>query len=152
MRAVVQRVTEARVRVGDRVTGEIGHGLLVLLGIGKDDDAEDVRYVAGKLRDIRVFEGDTGKGMDRSVSDVGGSVLVVSQFTLYGEVRKGRRPSFDGAAPPERARALYEQVVSELRAAGVAVATGEFQAAMRVELVNDGPVTILIDSSLQRGG
>ena len=150
MRAVVQRVTEARVRVGDRVTGEIGPGLLVLLGVGKDDGPEDVRYVAGKVRDIRVFEGEQGKGMDRSVRDVGGAVLVVSQFTLYGDVRKGRRPSFDSAAPPERAKTLYEDVVADLRAGGVPVATGEFQAMMSVELVNDGPVTILIDSQRQR--
>ena len=146
VRAVVQRVTEARVHVGDRVTGEIGAGLLVLLGVGKDDGPEDVKYVAGKVRDIRVFEGEQGKGMDRSVADIGGAVLVVSQFTLYGDVRKGRRPSFDSAAPPERAKALYEDVVADLRARGVPVATGEFQAMMRVELVNDGPVTILIDS------
>ena len=146
MRAVVQRVTEARVRVGDRLTGEIGRGLMVLLGVGKDDGSEDVKYVAGKIRDIRVFEGDEGKGMDRSVADIGGGVLVVSQFTLYGDVRKGRRPSFDGAAPPEHAKALYEKVVAELRAGGLLVATGEFQAMMHVELVNDGPVTILIDS------
>ena len=146
MRAVVQRVTEARVRVGDRVTGEIGQGLLVLLGVGKDDGPEDVKYVAGKVRDIRVFEGEQGKGMDRSVSDIGGAVLVVSQFTLYGDVRKGRRPSFDSAAPPERAKALYEDLVAELRALEVPVATGEFQAMMRVELINDGPVTLLIDS------
>jgi D-tyrosyl-tRNA(Tyr) deacylase len=149
VRAVVQRVTEARVRVGDHVTGEIGPGLLVLLGVGKDDGPEDVRYVAGKVRDIRVFEGDQGKGMDRSVSDIGGAVLVVSQFTLYGDVRKGRRPSFDGAAAPERAKLLYEDVVADLRAGGLPVATGEFQAMMRVELVNDGPVTILIDSQRQ---
>jgi D-aminoacyl-tRNA deacylase len=146
VRAVVQRVTEARVHVGDRVTGEIGRGLLVLLGVGKDDGPEDVKYVAGKIRDIRVFEGEQGKGMDRSVCDIGGGVLVVSQFTLYGDVRKGRRPSFDSAAPPERAKALYEDVVAELRSGHVPVATGEFQAMMRVELVNDGPVTILIDS------
>jgi D-tyrosyl-tRNA(Tyr) deacylase len=146
VRAVVQRVTEARVRVGDRVTGEIAQGLVVLLGVGRDDGSEDVRYVAGKIRDIRLFDGEGGRGMDRSVLDVGGAVLVVSQFTLYGDVRKGRRPSFDRAAPPEAARALYEDLVRELRAAQVPVATGEFQAMMRVELVNDGPVTILIDS------
>jgi D-aminoacyl-tRNA deacylase len=146
VRAVVQRVIEARVRVGERVTGEIGEGLLVLLGVGKDDGPDDVKYVAGKVRDIRVFQGDQGKGMDRSVSDIGGGVLVVSQFTLYGDVRKGRRPSFDSAALPERAKALYEEVVKELRAGGLPVETGEFQAMMRVELVNDGPVTILIDS------
>jgi D-tyrosyl-tRNA(Tyr) deacylase len=149
VRAVVQRVTGARVRVGDRVTGEIAHGLLVLLGVGRDDGPADVKYVAGKIRDIRVFEGENGKGMDRSVMDVDGSVLVVSQFTLYGDVRKGRRPAFDAAAPPETARALYEDLVRELRATQVPVATGEFQAMMRVELVNDGPVTILIDSKRQ---
>ena len=146
MRAVIQRVTEARVRVGDRVTGEIARGLLVLLGVARDDGPADVTYVAGKIRDIRVFEGEDGKGMDRSVVDVGGAVLVVSQFTLYGDVRKGRRPSFDAAAPPDTARALYDDLVRELRATQVPVATGEFQAMMRVELVNDGPVTILIDS------
>ena len=116
MRAVVQRVTSARVRVGDRVVGEIGRGLLVLLGVGRDDTAADVRYIAGKIRDLRVFEGDAGKPMDRSVADVGGGVLVVSQFTLYGDIRKGRRPSFDEAAPPERRARLYEDVVRELRA------------------------------------
>jgi D-tyrosyl-tRNA(Tyr) deacylase len=147
VRAVVQRVTEARVRVGDRVTGEIGRGLLVLLGVGKDDGADDVKYVAAKIRDIRVFEGEAEKPMDRSVVDVGGAVLVVSQFTLYGDVRKGRRPSFDAAAAPDAARALYEDLVRELRAVPLPVATGEFQAMMRVELVNDGPVTILIDST-----
>ena len=152
MRAVVQRVTEARVRVGDRITGEIAHGLLVLLGVGKDDGPEDVKYVAGKIRDIRVFDGEQGKGMDRSVAEAGGAVLVVSQFTLYGDVRKGRRPSFDAAAPPERARALYEAVVSDLRGARLRVATGEFQAMMHVELVNDGPVTILIDSKRPSAG
>jgi D-tyrosyl-tRNA(Tyr) deacylase len=157
VRAVVQRVTEARVRIDDpstplgagRVAGEIGRGLVVLLGIARDDAPEDAAYVAAKLRDLRIFEGDTGRHMDRSVADVGGSVLVISQFTLYGDVRKGRRPSFDGAAPPEEARALYESVVRELRAAQLPVATGEFQAMMRVELVNDGPVTILIDSKRQ---
>ena len=148
MRAVVQRVTSARVRVGERTTGEIDHGLLVLLGVGRDDTAADVAYIAGKIRDIRIFAGD-GKPMDRSVVDVGGSVLVVSQFTLYGDIRRGRRPAFDDAAPPEVARSLYEDLVRELRAADVPVATGEFQALMRVELINDGPVTILIDSKRQ---
>ena len=146
MRAVVQRVTSARVRVGDRVTGEIGAGLLVFLGVGREDGAADVAYTARKIRDLRVFDGEDGKPMDRSVADVGGAVLVVSQFTLYGDVRKGRRPSFDTAARPETARALYEEVVRELRAAGLHVETGEFQAMMHVELVNDGPVTILIDN------
>jgi D-tyrosyl-tRNA(Tyr) deacylase len=147
MRAVIQRVSEARVRVGDRVTGEIGAGLLVLLGVGRNDTADDVRYVAGKIRDARLFEGEGGKLMDRSVLDTGGAVLVVSQFTLYGDMRKGRRPSFDAAAPPDLARSLYEDLVRELRAVPLPVATGEFQAMMRVELVNDGPVTILIDSA-----
>lgn len=149
MRAVVQRVTEARVRVGDRITGEIARGLLVLLGIGRDDGPSDVGYVAGKIRDARVFEGGNGKPMDRSVVDAGGAVLVVSQFTLYGDMRKGRRPSFDAAAAPEVARSLYEDLVRELRAVPLPVATGEFQAMMRVESVNDGPVTILIDSARQ---
>jgi len=146
VRAVIQRVTEARVRVGDRIVGEIGRGLLVLLGIGRDDGPEQVRYIAGKIRDARLFEGDNNKLMDRSVVEIGGAVLVVSQFTLYGDMRRGRRPSFDGAAPPELARALYEDLVRELRAAPLPVATGEFQAMMHVELVNDGPVTILLDS------
>jgi D-tyrosyl-tRNA(Tyr) deacylase len=146
---VVQRVTEARVRVGDRVTGEIARGLLVLLGVGKEDGPEDVRYVAGKIRDARIFEGEGGKPMDRSVAETGGAVLVVSQFTLYGDMRKGRRPSFDAAAAPDAARSLYEDLVRELRAVPLPVATGEFQAMMRVELVNDGPVTILIDSARQ---
>jgi D-aminoacyl-tRNA deacylase len=146
VRAVIQRVTEARVRVGDRIVGEIGRGLLVLLGIGRDDGPEQVRYIAGKIRDARLFEGENNKPMDRSVVELGGAVLVVSQFTLYGDMRRGRRPSFDGAAPPELARAVYEDLVRELRAAPLPVATGEFQAMMHVELVNDGPVTILLDS------
>ena len=146
MRAVVQRVTSARVRVGDRTTGEISAGLVVFLGVGRDDTATDVTYIAGKIRDIRIFEGEAGRPNDQSVLDAGGGVLVVSQFTLYGDVRKGRRPAFDEAAPPDAARALYEDLVRELRASRVPVATGEFQAMMQVELVNDGPVTILIDS------
>jgi D-aminoacyl-tRNA deacylase len=149
MRAVVQRVAEARVRVGDRVTGEIGRGLLVLVGVGKDDGAEDVKYVAAKLPALRIFEGDEGKGMDRSVADVNGGILVVSQFTLYGDTRGQRRPSFIDAAPPDTARALYEDLVRQLRALHAPVATGEFQAMMRVELVNDGPVTLLLDSKKQ---
>jgi D-aminoacyl-tRNA deacylase len=149
MRAVIQRVTSARVRVGERVTGEIERGLLVLLGVGRGDTPADVQYVAGKIRDLRVFESDGGKPMDRSVVEVGGAVLVVSQFTLYGDVRKGRRPSFDDAAAPADARDLYESLVRELRAADVPVSTGEFQAMMHVELVNDGPVTVLVDSKRQ---
>ena len=149
MRAVIQRVTSARVRVGDRVTGAIERGLLVLLGVGRGDTMADVQYVAGKIRDLRVFESDAGKPMDRSLVQVGGAVLVVSQFTLYGDVRKGRRPSFDEAAPPDEARHLYEALVRELQSASVSVSTGEFQAMMHVELVNDGPVTLLVDSRRQ---
>ena len=149
MRAVIQRVSSARVRVGERVVGEIPRGLLVFLGVGRDDTDADRLYIAGKIRDVRVFESEAGKPMDRSVVDVGGEVLVVSQFTLYGDIRKGRRPSFDEAAPLEVARATYESVVRELRSSGLAVATGEFQALMQVELVNDGPVTVLVDSKRQ---
>ena len=146
MRAVVQRVSEARVRVGDRIAGEIGRGLLVLVGVGQQDGPDDAKYIATKIATLRIFPGQEGKEIDRSVGDVNGSVLVVSQFTLYGDARGQRRPSFVAAAPPETARALYEDLVRELRAAQVPVATGEFQAMMRVELVNDGPVTILLDS------
>jgi D-tyrosyl-tRNA(Tyr) deacylase len=149
VRAVVQRVASARVRVGERVTGEIERGLLVFVGIGRDDTPADITYVVGKIRDMRIFESPEGKPMDRSVADVGGGVLAVSQFTLYGDLRKGRRPAFDGAAPPDAARALYQEFVRELRATQLPVATGEFQALMHVELVNDGPVTVLIDSRRQ---
>jgi len=148
MRAVVQRVSRARASVERRVTGEIGRGLLVLIGVARSDGEADVTYMARKIRDLRIFEDAAGK-MNRSVGDAGGSVLVVSQFTLYGDCRQGRRPSFDAAAAPERARALYEQLVDTLRAAGLTVATGEFQAFMEVELTNDGPVTILLDSARQ---
>jgi len=149
VRAVVQRVTRAAARVGDRVTGQIGPGLVVLVGVARQDSAIDVTYVAAKIRDMRVFAGDAGKPMDRSVVQSGGSVLVVSQFTLYGDMRKGRRPSFEDAAAPVDARVWYEALVRELRASGMTVETGEFQAMMHVELVNDGPVTILIDSTKQ---
>ncbi len=149
MRAVVQRVASARVRIGERAAGEIGAGLLVLVAVGRDDTVADVKYLAAKICDIRIFEGADGKPMDRSVVDVGGSVLLVSQFTLYGDVRKGRRPSFDQAARPDDARRLYEELVRELRATQVPVATGEFQAMMQVELINDGPVTIVVDSRKQ---
>ena len=146
MRAVVLRVASARVTVAGRVVGEIGRGLLVFVGVGQADDPSDVAYIAGKVRELRVFEDDTGK-MNRSLADVGGSVLVVSQFTLYGDCRRGRRPSFDAAAAPDEARALYDDVARSLRGAGLAVQTGEFQALMQVELVNDGPVTLLLESS-----
>ena len=146
MRAVVQRVASARVTVAGRVVGEIGRGLLVFVGVGQADGPSDVAYIAGKVRELRVFEDDTGK-MNRSLADVGGSVLVVSQFTLYGDCRRGRRPSFDAAAAPDQARALYDDLARSLRGAGLAVQTGEFQALMQVELVNDGPVTLLLESS-----
>ena len=146
MRAVVQRVTSARVLVDGRVTGAIDRGLLVLLGVGRDDTAADVTYTADKVRELRVFENADGKPMDQPVTAVGSAILVVSQFTLYGDVRRGRRPSFDAAAAPADARELYEAFVRELRTAGLSVSTGEFQAMMQVELVNDGPVTILVDS------
>ncbi len=150
MRAVVQRVSRARVTVGDRITGEIGAGLLVLVGVEQGDGPSDVAYVASKVRDLRIFEDDgDGQGrtrMNRSVVDIGGSVLVVSQFTLSGDARNGRRPSFITAAAPGLAHALYEDVVRELQASGLTVATGEFQAMMQVSLVNEGPVTILLDS------
>jgi D-tyrosyl-tRNA(Tyr) deacylase len=145
VRAVVQRVTSARVTVGDRLTGEIGAGLLVLLGVEQGDGPADVQYLAAKIRDLRIFADEAGK-MNRSVLDIAGGVLVVSQFTLSGDARNGRRPSFASAAPPQVARALYEEVVRELIASGLEVATGEFQAMMQVSLVNDGPVTILLDS------
>ena len=149
MRAVVQRVSSARVTVDGRVTGEIGRGLLVLVGVGASDASTDVTYVAGKIRDMRVFEAEDGRPMDRSVADVGGAVLVVSQFTLYGDMRKGRRPSFDAAAPPDAARELYEALVRELRASQLPVETGEFKATMQVDLRNEGPVTVLLDSTRQ---
>src|SRR5687767_14282266 len=145
MRAVVQRVTSARVTVSERVTGEIAAGLLVLLGVEQGDGLPDVQYIAAKVRDLRIFPDEAGK-MNRSLLDQHGAVLVVSQFTLSGDARNGRRPSFASAAPPEIARALYEEVVRELQASGLRVETGEFQAMMQVALVNDGPVTILLDS------
>ncbi len=145
MRAVVQRVTSARVTVDDRVTGEIGAGLLVLIGVEQEDGPADVQYISSKIRDLRIFADDAGK-MNLSVLDRHGSVLVVSQFTLAGDARNGRRPSFASAAAPQIAKALYEDVVRELSASGLTVATGEFQAMMQVALVNDGPVTILLDS------
>ena len=146
MRAVVQRVTSARVTVGDRVTGEIGSGLLVLLGVDQGDGPTDLQYIASKVRDLRIFADADGK-MNKSVLDLQGGVLVVSQFTLSGDARNGRRPSFASAAPPQIARALYEEVVRELQTSGLQIATGEFQAMMQVSLVNDGPVTILFDTA-----
>ena len=145
MRAVVQRVSSARVTVDDRLIGEIGAGLLILLGVEQGDGPADVQYIASKVRDLRIFPDAAGK-MNLSVLDRRGGLLVVSQFTLSGDARNGRRPSFAGAAPPQIARALYEDVVRELQTTGLSVATGEFQAMMQVALVNDGPVTILLDS------
>jgi D-tyrosyl-tRNA(Tyr) deacylase len=145
MRAVVQRVDRASVKVDDEITGEIGRGLLVLLGVAQDDAESDADYLAEKIAGLRIFEDDAGK-MNLSVMDIAGAVLAVSQFTLYGDARRGKRPSFDAAARPERARELYEYFVNRIRAAGLRCETGRFQAMMEVSLVNSGPVTILVDS------
>lgn len=145
MRAVVQRAARAAVRVGGQTVGEIGAGLLVLLGVAAGDGEEAARFMAAKLAGLRIFEDAAGK-MNRSVADVGGGVLVVSQFTLLGDARSGNRPGFSAAAPPEEANRLYEQVCAMLREKGLTVAQGVFRAHMEVELVNDGPVTILLDS------
>jgi D-tyrosyl-tRNA(Tyr) deacylase len=148
VRAVIQRVSSAAVAVDGRAVGTIGAGLLVLVGVEREDGPADVSYIANKIRDLRVFEDptDPARHLNLSVLDVGGAVLVVSQFTLAGDCRKGRRPSFDEAAPPSVAKPLYENVVEQLRGAGLHVETGEFQAMMHVSLVNDGPVTLLLDS------
>jgi D-tyrosyl-tRNA(Tyr) deacylase len=146
MRAVVQRVLRAKVTVDGRVTGAIDRGLLVLLGAGQGDTQADLAYIVDKIANLRIFADDAGK-MNRSVLDVGGGVLVVSQFTLYGDARQGRRPAFIGALEPDAARRLYEQSLAALRTAGVTdTQAGEFAADMAVELINDGPVTILLDS------
>ena len=145
VRAVVQRVTSAKVEVADQVVGQIAQGILALIGVEKEDTPKDVAYIVGKLAGLRIFEDDEGK-MNRDLSESNGSVLAVSQFTLLGDVRKGRRPSFITAADPKTGNQLYEEVVSGLRAMGIHVETGQFQADMQVSLVNDGPVTILLDS------
>ena len=145
MRAVVQRVTRARVTVDSRVAGEIQTGLLILLGVGREDNAESVFYLTEKIANLRIFPDDAGK-MNRSLVESGGSALVISQFTLYGDTRGGRRPSYIQAATPEIASHLYEEFIRRLRSLGIAAETGVFQAHMEVELVNDGPVTILLDS------
>ena len=145
MRAVAQRVSHAEVEVEGAVVGRIGRGLLVYLGAAKGDAEADVDYVAQKLAGLRIFEDDEGK-MSRSVVDVGGEILVISQFTLFGDVRRGRRPSFDDAAPPDDARLRYEEVVARLREQGLRVETGRFRAHMDVRSSVDGPVTILVDS------
>jgi D-aminoacyl-tRNA deacylase len=145
MRALVQRVSEARVTVGAQVVGDIEAGLLVLLGVTHADTAAVAALLAGKVVGLRVFDDAAGK-MNRSVVEAGGALLVVPQFTLYGDCRKGRRPSFDAAARPEHARALYEEFVASVRALGVTVAAGVFQAHMQVALVNDGPVTLMLEA------
>src|SRR5215469_3858536 len=145
MRAVVERVSRAKVTVGGQVTGEIGSGLVILVGVGKEDTAQVAAAMAEKLANLRIFEDRQGK-MNLSLVEVGGSALVVSQFTLYGDARGQRRPSFISAAAPELAKKMYEEFCDALRRLGVTVATGIFQAMMSVELVNEGPVTILVDS------
>lgn len=145
MRAVVQRVSRAKVTVNGQVAGEIGPGLLALLGVGQNDTEADADYLAEKIAGLRVFEDAEGK-MNRAVGESGGAVLAISQFTLYGDVRRGKRPSFDAAARPEQGRRLYEHFVEKIRATGLRCETGRFQEMMQVELVNEGPVTILLDS------
>lgn len=149
MRAVIQRVSEASVTVDGQVVGQIQKGFLVLLGVSTTDTQDDVVWTAGKIGGLRVFEDADGK-MNLALSDVGGSVLLVSQFTLYGDCRKGRRPSFVEAARPEQANALYQSVAAELRGLGLQVETGVFQADMKVRLLNDGPVTLILDSPRDR--
>lgn len=145
MKAVLQRVKQSSVQVDSKVVGKIGVGILVLLGVGKDDTPKDAEFLAQKTAQLRIFEDNEGK-MNLSVLDAGGAVLVVSQFTIYGDCRKGRRPSFDGAAEPKKAEELYNYYVEQLRGLGLKVETGQFKAMMDVALVNDGPVTLIIES------
>lgn len=145
MRTVVQRVSWSRVQVEEQLTGQIEAGLCVLVGVTHEDRANDVAWTAEKLANLRIFEDENGK-MNRSVRDIGGGILLVSQFTLYGDARKGRRPSFTSAAPPEQAERLYDELVLALKTAGLTVQTGVFQAMMKVSLCNDGPVTLILDS------
>jgi D-tyrosyl-tRNA(Tyr) deacylase len=145
VQAVIQRVTESEVHVDDQTIGRIGPGLLVLLGVSRADEEKDADYLADKIAHLRIFEDDDGK-MNRSLVDTGGEMLIVSQFTLLGNCRKGRRPSFVQAAPPEKAERLYDYFVYQVRLKGVSVATGQFQAKMAVSLVNDGPVTLILES------
>ena len=145
MRAVIQRVSSARVIIDEKEYSRIGNGLLVLLGVEKEDTAEDAEMLARRIVELRIFEDDAGK-MNRAIAEVGGQILAVSQFTLLGDCRRGRRPSFDPAAPPDVARSLYEKFVSEIGGLGIPVSTGVFQAMMNVELTNQGPVTFILDS------
>ena len=145
MKAVVQRVTQSSVQVGHESIGAIGHGLMVLLGVAQEDSEKDADWLAEKIANLRIFEDDNGK-MNRSLLDTGGSMLVVSQFTLYGDCRKGRRPSFVKTAPPEKAEVLYDYFVGKAKQLGIEVATGQFRAMMQVSLINDGPVTLVIET------
>lgn len=145
MRAMIQRVSEAACTVEGRVTGRIGRGLLVFLGVGPEDGEADVSFMADKIVNLRIFEDEDGR-MNRSIKDIGGGVLLISQFTLYGDCRKGRRPDFSAAGPPGMARRLYDRTVEAVRAAGVETATGIFAARMEIQSVNDGPVTLILDS------
>ena len=145
MKAVIQRVKSAQVYVDGRLSGKIGNGLLVFVGVGKGDDENDVSYLVSKLPDLRIFEDTSGK-FNLSLKELNGEMLIVSQFTLYGDCKKGRRPSFTEAEEPTAAKILYERLINRLREQGIPVQTGEFQAKMEVHLVNDGPVTLLLDS------
>ena len=145
MRAVIQRVKSAEVWVDGRLTGKIGKGLLIFIGVAKGDGEDDLDYLASKIPNLRIFEDESEK-FNLSLKEIGGELLVVSQFTLYGNLRKGRRPSFTEAEEPSIAKALYERFISELKSQGIPIQTGEFQAKMEVHLVNDGPVTLLLDS------
>lgn len=146
MRALIQRVSSARVRVAEEIIGEIGPGLLVLLGVGRKDGEAEIQLLVEKIINLRIFEDDQGK-MNRSLMEVNGAILLISQFTLYADCRKGRRPNFLAAAPPEQSAELYERFITALQAKGIMVETGRFGAEMEVELVNDGPVTIMLDSA-----
>jgi D-tyrosyl-tRNA(Tyr) deacylase len=150
MRAVIQRVKSAEVDVDGRLTGKIGKGLLVFVGVGKGDAEADISYMSSKIPDLRIFEDSSGK-FNLSLKEIGGEMLIVSQFTLYGDCRKGRRPSFTEAEDPSAAKILYEQLISKMEEQGIPVQTGEFQAKMDVHLINDGPVTLLLDSRKTSG-
>ena len=145
MRCVVQRVTSAKVQVGEETTGEIGRGMLALVGVSSEDGPADLKYIAAKVMNLRIYDDENGV-MNRSILDAGGAILAVSQFTLYGDARGGRRPSYFRAAKPEKANEMYEELIAFWRSAGIQVETGRFRAEMQVSLVNDGPVTILLDS------